>query len=235
MASLFDSEAKKVKRFTLQYANPDGEAVELLKIDATRFEEHTMNATLTRHEVEDGSNISDNIVNDPRSLSVNGVITDSPITLLAFAAGNIAGATSNLTGSPLGKTVVTGATAKIGSELLSSGEGKPSKNAMDILEFIRDEKIPLTIIASLKTYSNMMLTKFSASQTPQNANSLDFRATFEAVRFVESEVVDIPTTATENEGNVPTRKDGKKVPAALDAATEAKGSSALFKIAGGLF
>ena len=50
-----------------------------IAIDCTVTETHTSTATVTEHPVESGSNITDHIRPEPVQLSVNGIITNTPI------------------------------------------------------------------------------------------------------------------------------------------------------------
>lgn len=234
MPDIFDIITGKDKRVALLYLHAgedEAEAFELLKIDATRAEEHSFKAKATQHEVEDGSNISDHVINSGRTITIDGVISDDPITITAAAVGNLAGITGNLVGG-LGGAVATGAVAKLGSELISSGT-KPSKDAVDIFEGIYVLKLPLMITTSIKTYTNMIMESLSFPRNSRNANSLEFKATFREIRIIESEVVEIPVSATKNDGVIKETKGGKKPSVEPDAQTAASGSTGAFKIATG--
>jgi hypothetical protein len=229
MADIFDIITGADKRVALSYlSGEDAEALELLKIDATRAEEHTFKSKATQHEVEDGANISDHVIKGGRMVTLNGVISDDPISITAAAVGGISGITGSLVGG-LGGAVATGAISKIGSELISTGS-KPSKDAIDILEYIYEENIPLMITTSLKTYTNMIMESLTVPRNSRNANSLEFSASFKEIRIVENEVVEIPASATEAEGAVKEAKGGKKPSVEPDAQTAASGSTLLLKI-----
>ena len=232
MASLFDTVTGASKRTTLQYVDPDGTTFELLKIDAATSLTHKMTAKPTQHAIEDGSFISDHVIINPRGLTIRGVISDNPINLLASTPGNVGGVVGSVVGGIPG-AVATGAVSKIGSTLLSSGEGKPSKNAIDMLDYIYENSVPLTIITDLKTYINMIMRDFTAPRSAKNSGSLVFTGSFEEVVIRESEEILIPVTATENESAVKTVEEGKKPVAELDEATSGKSSTILFKIFGG--
>lgn len=222
-------ETETGKKTTFQYVDPDGTTLELLKIDVTRSLSHEAKAKATQHEVEDGGFVSDHVILNGRTLTVQGVISDTPINLLAAAAGNIAGVVGGIVGGLPG-AVATGAVSKIGSDLISNADGRPSIDAMDMLDYVYENKVPLTIITGLKTYVNMIMESFSAPQNAKNAGALNFTGSFREVRIVESEEVDIPAQATTNEGVIKTKKEGKKTVEQLDEAAAAKGSSLLFKI-----
>ncbi|MCK5316395.1 MAG: hypothetical protein KAJ55_00695 [Anaerolineales bacterium] len=233
MANIFDIITGRDKRVSLSYlAGEDADALELLKIDATRAEEHSFRAKATQHEVEDGANISDHVIKTGRIVTLDGIISDDPITVAAAAIGNIAGIAGSLI-EGLGGAVATGAVSKLGSELIASGS-KPSKDAVDILEYIYEESIPLMITTSIKTYTNMIMENLSIPRNSRNANALEFKATFKEIRIVESEVVDIPPAATTVEGAIEEQKGGKKPSVEPDTQTQSSGSTLLFKLQGAL-
>ena len=231
MADIFDIITGNDKRVSLLYLSSEedeSEALELLKIDATRAEEHSFKAKATQHEVEDGANISDHVIKGGRVVVIDGVISDDPITIKAAAVGNLAGITGSLVGG-LGGAVATGVVAKLGSELISNGS-KPSKDAIDIFEIIYEGSIPVMITTSIKTYTNMIMESLHVPRNSRNANSLEFKATFKEVRIIESEVVDIPPSATEVDGAIKEQKGGKKPSVEPDSQTAESGSTLLFKI-----
>ena len=233
MANIFDIITGRDKRVALLYlSGEDAEALELLKIDATRAEEHSFKAKATQNEVEDGANISDHVIKTGRTVTIDGIISDDPISIAAAAIGNLAGITGSLVGG-LGGAVATGAVSKIGSELIANGS-KPSKDAVDILEYIYEESIPLMITTSIKTYTNMIMESLNIPRNSRNANALEFKASFKEIRIVESEVVDIPPSATTVDGAIEEQKGGKKPSVAPDAQTQGSGSSLLFKLKGAL-
>lgn len=233
MANIFDIITGRDKRVSLSYlSGEEADALELLKIDATRAEEHSFKAKATQHEVEDGANISDHVIKTGRIVIIDGIISDDPISIAAAAIGNLAGITGSLVGG-LGGAVATGAISKIGSELIANGS-KPSKDAVDILEYIYEESIPLMITTSIKTYTNMIMENLSIPRNSRNANALEFKATFKEVRIVESEVVDIPPSATTVDGAIEEQKGGKKPSVEPDAQTQSSGSTLLFKLQGAL-
>ncbi len=234
MADIFDIITGADKRVALLYLSEgeeETEALELLKIDATRAEEHSFKAKATQHEVEDGGNISDHVIKGGKTVVIQGVISDDPISITAAAVGSLAGITGSLIPG-LGGAVATGVVAKLGSELISNGS-KPSKDALDIFEIIYGGDIPVMITTSIKTYTNMIMESLTIPRNARNANSLEFSASFKEIRIIESKVVEIPPSATTVEGAIEEQKGGKKPSVEPDAQTAASGSTAVHKIATG--
>lgn len=220
------------KQVTLQYAGRSG-TLELMKIDATRVENHIMSMRVTEHEVEDGGNISDHVIRNGDGLTLEGVISDNPISLVQAAIGNIGGVVGSIVGGIEG-AVVTGVVNKMGGSLFEVEGGRRSILAWSSFEFAQREAIPLIIITGLKTYTNMILEEISAPRTSRNSNALEFTAKFKKVRIVESETVSVPLSSLSPNAENATKKrnEGKKA-AQIPGAKEAeKGASILSQLTG---
>jgi len=185
MANLFDLQRGKRRVAIIS------EDTELIKIDATISEGHGLTAKATEQSVEDGSDISDHVIKGSRTLSLTGLVSDSPIDLAEVAVGNLAGIAGSIFKGPA-DAIITGVTAKIGSSLISDGKGKPSKSAFEALESIWEDSLPVSIITGLRTYSNMIMETLDIPRRSDINEALEFRATFRQVTFVISETIDVP-------------------------------------------
>lgn len=58
-----------------------------LLLDATLSEVHDWNAKVTAFPIEDGAEISDFIANEPRTVELSGIVTDSPVVFFSFTTG----------------------------------------------------------------------------------------------------------------------------------------------------
>lgn len=52
-------------------------------LDATLSEDHQYNSRVTNYPVEDGRIISDHIINEPETLQITGIVSDTPLSILA--------------------------------------------------------------------------------------------------------------------------------------------------------
>lgn len=179
------------KRVTITYADR-----ELLKVDATIREGHEFVSQATKHGIEDGSEISDHIIKQPRTLTMTGIISDDPIDLAEVAIGNLAGIAGGIFGG-IGGAAITGLTAKVGSSLVANAERKPTKSALEVFEDIYELGIPVSIITGLRDYNNMVIEQLSIPRDPGRSNELQFRASFSQIIIVSSEVVAIPKEAVD--------------------------------------
>lgn len=58
-------------------------SVSSVLIDAVLTEDHQYNSRVTNYPVEDGRIISDHIINEPDTLQITGVVSDTPLSFLA--------------------------------------------------------------------------------------------------------------------------------------------------------
>jgi hypothetical protein len=52
-------------------------------LDATLSEDHTYNSRVTSYPIENGKIISDHIINDPETVQITGIVTDTPLSILS--------------------------------------------------------------------------------------------------------------------------------------------------------
>lgn len=52
-------------------------------LDAVLSEEHVYNSRVTNYPIEDGRIISDHIINEPDTLQITGIVSDTPLSILA--------------------------------------------------------------------------------------------------------------------------------------------------------
>lgn len=123
-------------------------------VDAALTEEHVFDADVTDYPVEKGGNVSDNIRSRPIKVTIEGVVSDTPLTEMAFIRA------------------------------AAGGSGPPSQDALAVLEKIRDDREPVTIVTSLRLYENMALESLNIPRSKDTGDALRFRATFKQIRFV---------------------------------------------------
>ncbi len=195
----------------------------LLQIDATVSEQHSFSSKTTRHEVEDGSIISDHIINQPRKLVIEGIISDDPFTLAQTGLTTAFGLVSNIF-EGLGAAAVVGARALIANNVFSDSKPR-SKTAFDIFDEIYEKKKAIQIVTGLKSYKNMVMEPFIVNRTVQTAKSLSFKATFVNIRLAQfSESVAIGPDDTILGNAVPKRSEGTKPPEEVSEAVNEEGT-----------
>ncbi len=134
-------------------------------VDCTLTENHTRKSTVTDHEVEEGSNFSDNIKNDARSVSLTGLVSD--LVLFPF---------------------------QITTYNLSDEEDQPSQKAYDIFEEIHQNKYLCTVETTLDLYENAVLESITMPRDKNTRKSFRFSCTFKEIRAISSKITEIENT-----------------------------------------
>lgn len=150
-----------------------------VKIDAVISENHRYNSLVTQNPIEDGSIISDHIVNLPIILEMEGRFTDTPFGFLsALVASTAVGALA---------TGLTGAQAAAGLAQATAavllGESRPglSKTKFKLLVALQIARSTIDIVTGLQTYSNMVIESLSAPRASRDGKSIRFNATFREI------------------------------------------------------
>lgn len=195
------------QRVVLQYTDKNDVTTEILKLDASVYEEPVLESQATVHPLLDGSEISDHVIKKPTVLTLKGVISDHPINVGEAIIGGIGGIMGNMfnpiTGAMVG--LAAGQAFKIGNKLLTqkrvdteTGEityPSRSKTAYQALYGIYNDKRPCDIITGLTTFKNMIMERLSIPRDAKTANSLTFTARFKEVIFVSPATAQIPAAA----------------------------------------
>lgn len=138
--------------------------IESITFDLLLDESHDMPMEVTQYNVEEGSDISENIHLPPRT-------------------GNITGFASNLSlnvETSILEPFVTPANF--------------AQTVFDSLLYIRDQKLPVDLITNLALYEQVLLTGISASRSADNGESQEFEISFTEMRIVKLQTVAITTS-----------------------------------------
>lgn len=175
-------------------------------LDASVREVHNVTGIVTEHPVEKGIDITDNYRVLPRDLEIEGVISNTPIQ-------------SNYPGEALINSVVG----------LVNGDTDPASNAWQEFQRFFDEAVVVTIVTSLKVYTNMVLTDLTVTRTAAQGQAIFFTATAREIRFVDTEYGDAIAIPKSPLGQK-TKSAGKKT----NTPSKDKKSSTLLKTFQGL-
>lgn len=124
-------------------------------IDCSLNEEHAFESEVTEYPVESGSNITDNIRPKPIVVTMECLVTNTPIGFLAQSRGAGSGNPSD-----------------------------PADDAYELLQKIRDKREPISIRTSLRTFDNMVLKSLSVPRAPDRGDALRFTAVFQQIQVV---------------------------------------------------
>ncbi len=134
----------------------------ILELDASLNENHNASASVTGHPIELGAEISDHIFLNPRRYTVEGIVSDSPVSFLAIGAVSI-GAITDLTGGV-----------------------SPSINAFQELNNLLESREPFDIVSGLHFYEDMVITDLTFPKSFDIGRAIRFTAQLQQLTFVES-------------------------------------------------
>lgn len=186
---------------TLLY-NPTLVTIDAITIDASISEQHNSEVEVTDHQVEQGANISDHARVRPTTLSLECVISNTPITAQQAQRIVESGGFTFTATSPV------------------QGYRGHAEQTFNKLEALRDECRLITVVTSLKTYNNLILTSLSVPRNASTGEALRFSATFKSVTLVKNQTTTEKVTKT-TQGNGK-KSLGKQPTNTANAATQAK-------------
>lgn len=131
------------------------------EIDAVPSEDHSFASEVTSHPVEEGADITDHVRAQPITVSLDCVVSDTPVGEMATRRGDV-----DADGVPM---------------------ARPSSVAFERLVAIRDARQPVVVETALHVYRDMVLQSLSVPRAVGNGDALRFRATFVQVKLVKNE------------------------------------------------
>lgn len=230
--SLLSLVFNKTQRTRLESTTNDGSIV-MFEIDATISMNHERSANPTKNPVESGVNVADHVTLENNRLSIEGIVTNNPLTLIQSITSLLGERALenplNVIEAPQTIFRQVGTIAR----MLNNNESRV-ENAFRYLEEIHQNREPFTIITGLKKYDNMILTNLSIPQTAQDGDSIRFNATFEQITTVQtiaflSEKKIKPTARSVKHSANKATKSGKKQAKKTTEKVKVR-SSALFKV-----
>lgn len=171
-------------------------------IDAALSEEIAAEAEVTSFPVESGADITDNVKLNPITVTITGVVSDTPIGEIEEKRAAAAAETAEKQAARAMLKSMLGAFDDM-TRGLSTPPYLPSEEALSKLERIRDGRAPVTITTSLRTYDNMVMTSLSIPRSGETGRALEFTATFQQVTIVEVKRVTVTVSKPPNLGTQP--------------------------------
>ena len=126
-----------------------------LYLDATVRESHDLQVDVTEFPVEKGAEIGDNILPKPRGITIEGVVTDTPVQLLSDRIRSLA-----------------------------EGRKNYAQLAFEYLESLWSGRDVIDIYTKFKIYRNMAMTSAPVNRVRADGRALVINATFRQVNFV---------------------------------------------------
>lgn len=147
-------------------------------LDATINEQHEYANKVTKFPVEDGSDISDHAKREPERITIEGIITNSPVQFLGG--------------------IFSGDRVKEGLEELLKIAGYDYPAQANSPTAAPNSLTLVDVVTGLRIYSDMALTRLSIPRGPRTGNALRFSAEFVKIRFVQSQFTLIQNTSELN-------------------------------------
>ena len=173
-----------------------------LILDATLSHSHTYTNSVTQFPVENGFNISDHVRHEPDKLTMEGMITDTPLTTAISQQEvdsnilNYDATYAKYVHDKLLKEDNYGRTFAAFKTLCDlAGVSYPDQNT------IKDPQI-LTVVTGLRAYTDMVITSLSFPVNPRTGLALRFTIDFIKINRVTLETVVMPNVKDIN-GHAP--------------------------------
>lgn len=161
-----------MSQVSLFFAEKDYRLGELL-IDAVIKESHELKAQVSEHPTESGESFCDHVQNLPVQIQIDGIISNTPMTLIGLTA------LSSLT------------------NYLTDRSNDLAEAAFKKLEDIFSKREPITMATTLKEYPHMVLESLSVERGGGTSQSLHFKATAKQIRQVNQKLIDLPVPKIE--------------------------------------
>lgn len=210
--------------------------IDVLTLDAALEIGHDQTASVTKNPIEDGSKVSDNVIVDNNLVTISGLVSEAPLSLLGAGFNVFTGLAATKAvqtlGSPFG--AITGAAVgSLGGLIARRNENDVNfpKKAFQFLTELKEKRNPIVIETSLKTYQNMILVKLSVPQNSSVAGSLQFSATFEQIQVVKTSIVLIQEKTVRKAGASSKQNLGKQ-PVKEASEQNKKGASIIYDFLG---
>lgn len=142
-------------------------------IDVFTKEVHAYESEITQYAIEIGSDVTDNVRTLPNKVTVDAVVSDTP----------------------------TGAIAKDPTRT-GVGQISISQDAHNRLLKMRDDKLPISVVTSLGTYTSMMITKYEVTRDAKSFKGLVFTCEFEKATIVENKRVTVAVPNVAGKGSL---------------------------------
>lgn len=178
-------------------------SIDTVVLDCSVNEGHTAENDVTDHPVEKGFAVTDHVRNKPDTLSIEGVISNTPFSR----------------SQQLRTVEAFGITFDSATDQdLTLGQPGYAEQGYMALRAIRDGGNLITVTTSLRTYDSMVMTSLVVPRSKDTGDALRFTAQFKLVRVVSNKL------AAAKKSSSPGKKvsGGKQVAKPTDAATQKK-------------
>jgi len=141
-----------------------GNALGNIELDAVLEEAHDYRAEATLNPVEEGSPVTDHIIEQPDTLKIRGFVSETPLV----ASESVRGAKNTPWAESLTQPV------------------------FDLLRSLIKARETVTVYTKYRIYSDMVLTDLNIPRSAATGDALEFTAEFLHIRKVATQSVNVP-------------------------------------------
>ena len=211
--SILDTVAAFINKPQASIGSQEQDSKLSVLLDASVSEVHTSSANITSHPVERGANITDHVHRQPDTLTIQGIVSNTPTR---FPQGTI--------GVALVRTV---------ANLVNGVSNDLAKTAYEQLLQLVEGKELIKIVTTLREYNDMLLENLTVTRDAENGDCLNFTVTARQVRLIKTSSVSASSITSPADPKKASKKSlGKQskqtVPTAQQPTEEASTLSLIF-------
>lgn len=160
-----------------------------IELDAVLDESHDWQADATMNPVEEGSPVTDHIIEQPDKLKIRGFVTETPLV----ASESVRGAKS----VPWAESI--------------------TQPVFDLLRELIKKRELITVYTKYRIYDDMVLTNLTIPRSAATGEAIEFTAEFVHIRKVATQTVDVPDGISAKKDKKSDASVGKKSEPQKDA------------------
>lgn len=166
------------RKVAFSWTELDGR-VGTLDVDAVLREGNTEVSEITENPVELSADVTDHIRDKSDTLTIEFVITNTPVEIPQTNAEGVSGAFQKNSNSG-------------GVTLQFSGEFNRVVSVRETLSRVRRQGLKWQVFSAVKTYSDFLLEQIQFSRDQNTGDAVSFVLQLKRVRFVSTRVVSVP-------------------------------------------
>lgn len=162
--------------------------IDTLLVDASIKEDHDAEVEVTDHAVEQGAAITDHARPKPVELTIEGLVSNTPISISQQSqSASSVGSSSAPSSYGIYTMMPAGTTSG------TAGARGFAEAAYTMLRDLRDNPRLITIVTGLRKYTNMLLTSLKVPREAKTGEALNFTAKFKEVRLATTTTTVVST------------------------------------------
>lgn len=142
-----------------------------IQLDAVLSESHSNPVRLTKNPIELGADITDHAIIEPKQLTINAEVSDTPLGVAAFGA--IVDLVTGLFGTATSSNITR------------------SNAAYNALVQLQEAREPIQVQTRLRLYENMIITGISTLQDKNSSRVANMIITLEEALITESQIIQL--------------------------------------------